>query len=132
MTVEALAGRRILVVEDESLIAMFVQTVLEDLGCVVLGPIGRLDEALAAADEQEMDLAILDVHVRGGTIEPVAERLLGRGIPFVLASGYGEWALSGALQGMPRLTKPFAQRDLESKVTAICVQLQQDGLGAAR
>ena len=64
--------------------------------------------------------AILDVTIRGGHVYPVAEQLLVRGIPFLLASGYGGWALPEHLQDRPRLTKPFTDRDLEEQVRLLC------------
>jgi hypothetical protein len=63
-----------------------------------------------------LDAAILDVRIRGGQVHPVAEELLARNIPFVLASGYGDWALPENLRDQPRLTKPFRQHHLEEQV----------------
>ena len=84
------AGLRILVVEDEMLIAVLIEEMLQGLGCQVVGPVSRLDAALRLAHEEPLDAAILDVRIRGGQVYPVAEELLARNIPFVLASGYGE------------------------------------------
>jgi len=67
-----------------------------------------------------MDAAILDVAIRGGYVYPVADLLLARGIPFVLASGYGDWALPEALREQPRLIKPFTHEDLEKQVRLLC------------
>lgn len=111
-----LTGRRVLVVEDEMLIALMVEETLHDLGCVVVGPASRLDEALQLADAGALDGAVLDVTIRGGQVYPVAERLLARSVPFVLASGYGDWALPPALRAQPRLVKPFSSEDLEERV----------------
>lgn len=119
---DPVAGRRILVVEDEGLVAMLIEDTLADLGCVVVGPTGRLDTALQLADDETLDAAILDVTVRGGKIYPVAERLLARGIPFVLASGYGDWALPETLRDQPRLTKPFTTAELERQVRMLCAE----------
>ncbi len=87
------AGWRVLVVEDETLIAVLIEETLRDLGCVVVGPVSTLAAALRLASDDALDASILDVTIRGGKVYPVAERLLARDIPFVLASGYGEWAL---------------------------------------
>jgi DNA-binding response OmpR family regulator len=120
MTINSLAGCRILIVEDETLIAVMIEEVLQDLGCVVVGPVGRLDDALRLARDEAVDAAILDVTIRGGFVYPVAEQLLSRRIPFVLASGYGNWALPEALRDQPRLTKPFTSRELEEQVMVLC------------
>ena len=113
--------RRVLVVEDEYLIAMTIETMLTDLGCQVVGPEGALAPAMALARDEALDAAILDVTIRGGEVFPVAKILLDRGVPFVLASGYGDWTLPENLQNRPRLTKPFDSADLERAMLAIGV-----------
>ena len=80
-----LAGTRVLVAEDELLVAMLIEDILEDNGCHVIGPFGSLGDALAAADAATVDVAVLDVNLRGDKIYPVAERLASRGIPFLSA-----------------------------------------------
>nr|WP_223861368.1 response regulator [Geminicoccus harenae] len=111
-----------MVVEDETLIALLIEETLQDLGCVVVGPVGRLDKALQLASQEALDAAVLDVTIRGGHVFPVAEQLLARGVPFLLASGYGDWALPEALQGKPRLAKPFTHQELEEQVRLLCQQ----------
>lgn len=113
-------GCRILVVEDEAVIAVLIEEALRDMGCVVVGPAGRLDAALKLAATAALDGAVLDVTVRGGQVFPVAETLAARGIPFVLASGYGSWALPPQFRDQPRLTKPFTTAELEVRVRALC------------
>lgn len=115
-----LAGLRILIVEDDMIIAMFIEEVLRDLGCIVVGPAGKLDRALQLADEETVDAAILDVTIRGGQVFTVAERLRARGIPFMFASGYGDWALPASLQDQTRLTKPFTIKELLAKMQTLC------------
>ncbi|MBC7801127.1 MAG: response regulator [Gemmatimonadaceae bacterium] len=119
---QSLAGFRILVVEDELLIAVLVEEALQELGCTVVGPVGRLDAALRLAADTELDGAILDVNIRGGQVFPVANALRGRGIPFVLASGYGDWALPEGFRNQLRLTKPFSIADLEAQVRRLCAR----------
>ena len=116
MSSDEVAGRRILVVEDETIIAMVIEDVLQDLGCVVVGPVGKLDAALRLARDEALDAAVLDVTIRGGDVFPVAELLIARGVPFLLSSGYGDWALPKELQNLPRLTKPFTAQELEEQV----------------
>lgn len=111
-----LDGCRILVVEDDMMIALHVEEALQSLGCVVIGPVARLDVALGLASDTQLDAAILDVTIRGGRVFPVAERLTSRGIPFAFASGYGDWALPEAFRNQPRLTKPFSIQELETRV----------------
>jgi two-component SAPR family response regulator len=108
------------VAEDEMLIALEIEETLQALGCVVVGPASKLDAALQLASDEALDAAILDVTIRGGYVYPVAEQLLMRGIPFVLASGYGDWALPEALRDQPRLIKPFTRQDLERQVRLLC------------
>ena len=120
MNADGLAGLRVLVVEDETVIAVLIEEALLELGCIVIGPVGKLDAALRLADSEQLDGAILDVTIRGGNVYPVAHRLAARGIWFVLASGYGNWALPKSLQGQHRLTKPFTRRELEATVRLLC------------
>jgi len=117
---DGLAGCRILVVEDEMLIAMLLEETLQSLGCIVVGPVSKLDVAVRLASEEMLDAAVLDVNIHGGKVFPAAEHLAARGIPFVLASGYTDWVLPQALQGKPRLTKPDTVPELEQHVRRLC------------
>ena len=107
------AGRRILVIEDEVLIGMLLEDMLIDLGYGVVGVVPKLKDALAAVQRESFDLAILDVHLHGESVFPVADVLMARGVPFVFATGYGERGLPEAYRGRPVLQKPFAKADLE-------------------
>ena len=111
---------RILVVEDDLAIAVLIEEVLQDIGCIVVGPVGKLDAALRLASEEALDAAILDVTIRGGKVFSVVQHLQARGVPFALASGYGDWALPEALQNKPRLVKPFTAGDLRAQVRSLC------------
>ena len=117
------AGCRILVVEDETFIAMLIEDVLKAIGCEVIGPTGKLETALQLASDAALDAAILDVSIRGGKIYPVAERLLARDIPFVLSSGYNDRALPENLRNKPRLIKPFTTAQLEEKIMYLCGEI---------
>ena len=116
----SLADRRILVVEDDLAIAVLIEEVLQDIGCIVVGPVGKLDAALRLASEEDLDAAVLDITIRGGKVFPVVQRLQARGVPFALASGYGDWALPEALRNHPRLVKPFTTGDLVAQVQLLC------------
>ena len=100
---DGLANRRILAVEDEVMIAVLIEDVLKILGCVVLGPVSKLEAAVRIAKEEQFDAAILDITIRRGQVFPVAEILMERHIPFVFASGYSDWALPETFRGQPRL-----------------------------
>jgi CheY-like chemotaxis protein len=114
----ALSGKRVLVVEDESLVSMLIEEFLEDLGCTVAGVAGRIEEASRLAETLAVDLAVLDVNLDGTPSYRVAETLSRRGIPFVLATGYGGAALPAALQAAHVLTKPFTRDQLKTALAA--------------
>ena len=106
----ALQGVKVLVVEDEYLVAALMEDILESAGCVVAGPIPRLAQALDAANSEACDAAVLDVNLAGERIYPVADILSRRNIPFVFVTGYG--VLPGEYANRPRLCKPFKVADL--------------------
>src|SRR3712207_954447 len=86
---EPLAGRRVLVVEDEYFIADDIARALRKLGAEVVGPLASRDEALDAfSSGQSIDAAVLDINLRGDAVYPVADALRGRKVPFVFATGY--------------------------------------------
>jgi CheY-like chemotaxis protein len=103
-----LSGWRILVVEDEYLIAMDLADRLADLGAEVIGPAGSLAEALAivAAEGSRIDGAVLDVNLRNERVYPVADALVAHGVRFVFASGYDGGLTPPAYADMPRQVKP--------------------------
>ena len=107
---EALSGRRVLVVEDESLVAMLLETILEDMGCTPVGPISTVEEALSVvAQETQLDAALLDVNVAGVHVFPVAQALKDKGVPFVFSTGYGEGGLPDEWRGQATIQKPFTE-----------------------
>jgi CheY-like chemotaxis protein len=112
-----LKGKRILVVEDEALIAVMVEDMLTDMGSVVVGPAATIEQALALARSEEIDGAVLDVNVRGERIDPVADALSARGVPMLFATGYGEVRLaSGAAATV--IDKPYTQEKLARGLAA--------------
>ena len=108
-----LKDRRVLVVEDDTMISMMVETMLDELGCLVVGPAAGLSEALALANgEVAIDAAILDVNLGGQPVFPVADRLRARGVPMVFTTGYGDDALREADRDCAILHKPYRVNDL--------------------
>ncbi|MDP1913748.1 response regulator [Brevundimonas sp.] len=136
-TQNAPRSQRVLVVEDEMLIAMIIEDALTYLDCEIVGPAGTLDAAMKLARDEPLDAALLDVTIRGGDVFPVAELLVKRGIPFAFSSGYGDWALPEAFKGQRRLTKPFTNFDLEDMIRSLCDRpsrhsLIEQGVGPVR
>lgn len=107
-----LAGLRVLVVEDEMMVSMLIEDMLSDLGCKVIGPASRLEEAIALVESSELDCAVLDVNLGGQPIFPLADILREKGAPFAFATGYGDAGLRDVDKGTPVLQKPFRESDL--------------------
>jgi CheY-like chemotaxis protein len=103
-----LKGRRVFIVEDEMLVSMLIEDILEDFGCTVVGPAGKLEQALALAQSEQIDIAILDVNLGGTRSFPVADILAKRGVPFIFASGYGDLELEEPHKGRLVIQKPFS------------------------
>lgn len=120
MTEPALDGMRILVVEDEYLLADDLRDALSDAGAQVLGPVPSVEDAQALiAAEPRIDGAVLDINLRGKMVFPVADRLRERGVPFAFATGYDAWALPERFAGAPRVEKPVKG----AKVMALLVPM---------
>jgi len=109
---DGLSGRKVLVVEDEFVNAIFVSDTLSLAGYEVVGPAGTVEHALALVEEETFDGAILDVNLAGHPIDPVVERLAARGTPMLLATGYESSNLSDRLRRHSRIQKPFGEREL--------------------
>jgi CheY-like chemotaxis protein len=108
-----LSPTRILVVEDEAMIAMLIEDMLCNLGCVPVGPACSAAKALELIQSERFDGAILDVNLGGERTTPVAEVLHSKGIPFFFATGYGPAGVAAQFSKHIVLTKPFQQSDLE-------------------
>ena len=103
-----MAGRRILVVEDEYLLAEDVRYALERAGAEVCGPYASVATAIAAvASEPHLDGALLDVNLAGEMVFPLADALAERGIPFTFTTGYDRAALPDRYLSVPRVEKPI-------------------------
>ena len=106
-----LSGMRILVVEDEPLLAMASADLLADSGCTVAGPALSLKQGMRLIEQEAVDGAILDVNLRGEMVFPLADALAERSIPFVYVTGYGK-LLRACNHGRPVLQKPYSNQQL--------------------
>jgi len=114
-----LAAKRVLIVEDDVLIALHLEDLLIALGHEVVGQATRIDMAMELARESEIDFAVLDINVAGTKSFPVADILSQRGIPFAFATGYGAEGLMDGYRDFPTLRKPYAQEDLERTIAQV-------------
>ena len=111
MASSALRDRRILVVEDEYLIAMNLQDGLENVGSVVLGPVPSVEKAIKKIEsEPHIDAAVLDVNLGGALSYGVADKLIARKIPFVFTSGYEDNVLRSRYSGVKNAPNPICFR----------------------
>ncbi len=115
----SLAGRRVLVVEDETLVALMVEDMLTDLGCVVFASVTTVADGRRHAEAGGFDCAVLDVNLVGERVFPVAEALRTNGIPFVFATGYGAHGVREDFANTPVLTKPYRGVDLERALLSV-------------
>ncbi len=107
-----MAAMRILVVEDEFLIALDIAAALEQAGLAVVGPAGTVGDALHAIAAEDVHGALLDAHLAGEPVGRVADALKARNIPFAFVSGYGREQLPAAHRNAALVKKPFTDRDL--------------------
>lgn len=108
-----LAGKRILLVEDEPVIAFAVEDMLTDMGCEVVGPAFHLDDARRLAAEQPIDAAILDVNLNNQRSYAVAEELSRRFIPFLFATGYADCGMEWEGKATV-LAKPYRAGEVQA------------------
>lgn len=109
-----LTGRRILLVEDEGLLALTALMALEEAGADVVGPAATLVHGLEHARADPIDAAVLDVNLRGEISFPIADALSDRGIPFLFATGYDD---PGIRARGPRVAKPYSEAELVAAVS---------------
>lgn len=111
-------GLRVLVVEDDMLVAFMIEDILLDMGYAAPVVEMRLAPALAAAQAGPFDFAVLDINLAGEESFPVADALLAQGVPFIFATGYAAAVLPERFAGAAVLAKPFAAADLMAMVRA--------------
>jgi len=109
---ELLAGRRVLVVEDEMMVLINIEDALADFGCTLVAVAATVDQALALIDTQNFDVAVIDVNLDGQTSYPIADALAKRGVPFVFSTGYSDPGLGGDHSDRPVLQKPYRDSQL--------------------
>jgi CheY-like chemotaxis protein len=120
-----LRDRRILLVEDEMMVAWLVADMLGDLGCEVVGPAGHVDRALTMIATEIIDAAVLDLNLGGVRSYPIADALTARGIPFVFATGYGEDSVLDRYRLWPVLPKPVERAKLQCVLSAMILDIGQ-------
>lgn len=113
-----LSGRRVLIVEDESLIAMLAEDFLIELGATVIGPATSIDGAIEMIETQQIDAAVLDLNIRGERSDRVADALRLRRIPIVCATGYGDGAADFA-RGSTIIAKPYSKESLDRSLRSV-------------
>lgn len=119
MSDSVLQGVRVLLVENQMIVAMQIEDMLRAAGCDVVGPVDTLQAAITLAHEEALDAVVLDVNLDGEKVYPAAEELQARGIPFILATGYGESTLPEKWRDQPRLSKPFRREQLEQLLSSV-------------
>ncbi len=106
-------GNRIILVEDEILVAMMMRDILTELGFSVVGPFSRLSEAMVAAVHDDIDAGIIDINLGGEFVYPVAEVLVARDIPFIFVTGYGVESVDARFGSVPVIKKPVQRQVLQ-------------------
>lgn len=109
---------RVLFVEDEAIVSMLIEDMLLDLGIEVVGPVSKMDEALAQAQDAEVEAAVLDINIGGQLTYPVADILRERRIPVIFATGYGAAAVPERYRGTPTVHKPFDRQNFAAVIKA--------------
>jgi len=110
--VPQLKDLRILVVEDEALVALQLEDMLMEFGCAVIGPASRVAQALELLNGEPVEAAVLDLNIAGELVYPVADELGARGLPYIFVTAYGTSGLTEPYRSRPVLEKPFARREL--------------------
>jgi CheY-like chemotaxis protein len=116
--VSRLHGLRIFVVEDEAPVAMLIEDMLEDLGCLIAASAASISQALDCVAQGGFDFGLLDINVNGERIDPVALALQSRHVPFLFASGYGAAGLRDEWRSFPVVQKPFRSDVLRDAILA--------------
>ena len=108
----SLGNRRILLVEDEVIVALGIEDMLSDLGCTVVGPAYSVEAGREIAANEQVDAAVIDINLGGAVSEPIATILAERGIPFCFSTGYGSAVVPDEFRDRPVLQKPYTKAQL--------------------
>lgn len=120
-----LGGKRILLIEDEPLIAMEFEALLEACGCEIVGPAGTVAEANRLIRSETFDAAVVDANLAGATVEEIAAALTAKTVPFAFATGYGRSALPPGYPEAPYLAKPFTSSALLGTLEALFARAEE-------
>jgi CheY-like chemotaxis protein len=121
----ALHGRRVLIVEDEMIVAWLLTDMLEEIGCTVVGPASSVAQAIKLIELETLDAATVDVNLNGELSYPVADALRARSIPFLFSTGYDRSRLREGYQALPMLQKPYHHLELENAL----IEMLKPGVG---
>jgi two-component sensor histidine kinase/PAS domain-containing protein/ActR/RegA family two-component response regulator len=127
----AIYGRRVMIVEDEALVAMILEDQLEELGLSIVATCANVADAMTAIEKSKPDAAILDVNLGGQLVYPVADRLIDRGIPFVFVTGYGRESIDRRYDSIQVLEKPVERQALEDVFVKAQAQAPTSGSESA-
>jgi CheY-like chemotaxis protein len=114
-----LAGRSVLVVEDETIISLEIEQMLQDLDCGPIWHAANVMQALAVLAQHRPDVALLDVNLGREKVFPVADMLSERAIPFIFSTGYGRDGLPLEWASRPVIQKPYLTRELAMALTPL-------------
>jgi CheY-like chemotaxis protein len=122
-----LSGKRVLIVEDELLVALMIEDFLAEFGCTPVGPCSTVAKALDVVRTETLDLAVLDINLNGEMVYPVANALVARRIPFLFVSGYGEASVLPAHSDWKVCGKPFKGDDLAVMLSDVLGEARSPG-----
>jgi CheY-like chemotaxis protein len=122
-----LSNRKVLVVEDEMMIAMLIEDMLDEFGCVLVGPATTVPRALDLIGKERVEIAVLDLNLDGQDTYAIADALQQKNVPFIFATGYGSTGLRKEYGNRPVLQKPFQARDLETALAQALADSQVVG-----
>ena len=101
------------------LVGLEIVSMLEDIGCEAVGPVGHIQTALQAITREPLDAALLDVDLDGESVEPIADLLARRGVPFALVTGYARERIPARLRDRTCVAKPFSFADLKAAIATL-------------
>ena len=123
------SGRRVLVVEDEMMVAWLLEDLLAELGCAIVGPAAGVNQALAMIEAEAIDVAVLDVNLNGEMSYSIADALATRGVPFVFVTGYDKNRILEGYRTSPVLQKPFHRAEFADTLTKLLAPKEHGGSG---